>query len=80
MWSLRDEKFLRTMRIASSPPPVDLPRFRVEPSDREGWYRVYDAHRLPQFVLSGEIGPPIENPRAAAEDLAAQLNEKHAKA
>lgn len=75
MWTLRDQTFLRSLGITPVPAPPDLPRFRVEPSDRPGWYRVYDAHR--QWTLKSEIGPPLENPRGAAEDLAAQLNEKH---
>lgn len=76
MWTKADERFLRTLRIESTHPPAPLPRFRVEPSDVEGEYRVVDALR--QYRPTFDFGTDWKDPRAAAEDLAAQLNEKHA--
>ena len=75
MWTKADETFLRRMRIAPVDPPTPLPRFRVEPAEIDGWYRVIDAVR--SFETKSEFGPPFKDPRAAAEDLARQLNEKH---
>lgn len=70
-WSRDDRAFLRSLRIAAADPPPPLPRFRVEPSDVAGWqYR-----RLRSVVGLCEAFP---DPRAAAEDLARQLNEEHA--
>lgn len=75
MWSKPDTAFLRSLRILATDPPPPLPRFRVEPGDIEGWYRVIDALR--QYRSAFEFGPDWKDPRAAAEDLARQLNEKH---
>lgn len=74
-WTTKDERFLRSLGITSSDPPAPLPRFRVEASDRAGFYRVLDARRA--FRVAAEIGPPVKEPRESAEDLARQLNEKH---
>lgn len=76
MWTKDDQVFLRKMRVDTSDPPPPLPRFRVEPCVDEGWYRVIDARR--NFALKSEFGPPFEDPRASAEDLAKQLNEQYA--
>lgn len=75
MWTKADEKYLRSMRVVATDPPAPLPRFRVEPSDVEGWYRVVDALR--KFKPAFDFGTDWRDPRAAAEDLARQLNEKH---
>jgi hypothetical protein len=75
MWSIADQRFLRSLRIASTNPPAPLPRFRVEVSEIEGGYRVVDALR--KFRTTHEVGQEFADPRAAAEDIAAQLNTKH---
>ena len=75
VWTLNDRRFLRSMRIASSDPPDPLPRFRVEPSRVEGYYAIVDAERKwrSTFEFGGKEFP---DPRAAAENYAAQLNAK----
>jgi hypothetical protein len=75
MWSKADALFLRSLRIVAADPPAPLPRFRVEASDIEGEYRVIDTLR--RYRSAFEFGPDWKDPRAAAEDLAGQLNEKH---
>lgn len=75
MWTKDDLRLLRSMRIDAADPPEALPRFRVEPGDIDGWYRVIDVVR--GFRPSFDFGPDWQDPRAAAEDLAGQLNEKH---
>jgi hypothetical protein len=87
MWTKSDQRFLRSLRIESTNPPVPLPRFRVEPSDVEGGYRVIDT--LNQVIASkrliyrtvyevDETGVAgFSDPRDAAENIAAQLNVKH---
>jgi len=74
-WTKADATFLRSLRVAWSGPPPPLPRFRVEPSavDDEG-YRVIDTWRKFRSVV--ECGPKeFKDPRAAAEDVARQMNE-----
>lgn len=75
MWTKADEKVLRSMRIEATDPPAPLPRFRVEPSEVEGEYQVVDSLR--HFKPAFDFGTDWTDPRAAAEDLARQLNEKH---
>lgn len=77
MWTRSDQKFLRSLRICVGDPLASLPRFRVEPAPRPGWYRVMDMDRRDRQrrpMVKSEIGPPLKDPRSAAEDLARQLN------
>lgn len=79
MWTVNDKRFLRSMRIQSTDPPVPLPRFRVEPAATKGWYRVIDSVFRPVVEIE-KFGPKsIPNARAAADDKAAELNAKHVK-
>jgi hypothetical protein len=77
MWTEADRRLLRSMRIecdAPPPPLPPLPRFRAVPTGLTGWYRVVDGVR-PML----DFGPEnFRDPRAAAEDSARQLNERHA--
>lgn len=75
MWTKADERFLRSMRIVAADAPPALPRFRVEQSAIEGEYTVIDSLR--HFKAAFDFGTDWQDPRAAAEDLARQLNEKH---
>jgi hypothetical protein len=79
MWSKSDARFLRSLRIESTNPPAPLPRFRVEPSDIEGGYRVIDSNRKHRSVYEVDQST-FNDPRAAAEDIAAQMNAKHVEA
>jgi hypothetical protein len=73
MWTTNDKKFLRTMGIASSDPPAPLPRFRVEPPDAEGQYRVIDA-KTPRSKWTATFAT-----REAAEACANEMNGKGTK-
>lgn len=74
MWTQVDLRFLRSLRIESDA-IAPLGRFRVEPSDVEGEYRVIDSLR--KYRAAFDFGTDWQDPRGAAEDLARQLNEKH---
>lgn len=78
MWTEADRRFLRSLRIAADdlpPPLLPLPRFRAVPTALTGWYRVVDGlRRRPVW----DFGPEnFADPRAAAEDAARQMNERH---
>jgi hypothetical protein len=73
MWTTNDKRFLRSMGIDASDPPAPLPRFRVEPPDAEGRYRVIDA-KTPRSKWMAKF-----DSRAAAEACADEMNGKGTK-
>lgn len=75
IWSNSDKRYLRSLRVESIDPPHPLPRFQVEPAEMEGEYRVFD--RLDKYRETHIIAAHFDNPRAMAEAIASELNEKH---
>lgn len=77
MFTESDRRFLRSLRIRADamPPPLPrLPRFRAVPTAVSGWYRVIDGVRRRAVE---DFGPEnFKDPRAAAEDVARQMNER----
>lgn len=72
-----DRRFLRSLRITADDMPAPLPRlprFRAVPTAVRGWYRVVDGVRRKAVE---DFGPEnFKDPRAAAEDVARQMNER----
>jgi len=76
MWTLADQKFLRSLRITPDAQPPPLPRFRVEAGTVDGEYHVID--QLRKYRVAFVFGVEWKGKaRAAAEQLAGELNEKH---
>lgn len=79
MWTEDDKRFLRSMRIKADAPPTalpPLPRYRAVPTALAGWYRVVDGRRRRPVE---DFGPEnFKDPRAAAEDVARQMNARQA--
>lgn len=75
-WSINDSRFLRSLRIVADEPPTPSLRFVVEPGKVDGEFNVRD--QLGRF--SDHVFTPknFKDTKAAAEDFARQLNEKHA--
>jgi hypothetical protein len=75
MWTLNDQRFLRSLRIVADDPAAASPRFVVEPGAHEGEFVVIDRQRRTTAIVFTPRA--FREPRPAAEDLARQLNEKH---
>lgn len=78
-WSVSDKRFLRSMRIVADAPAPPLPRFVVEPGMNEGEFVLVDRHGRGRYAAATTVFTPasFQDPRAAAEDVARQMNEKY---
>lgn len=75
-WTVKDKAFLKSMGIAAGEASAPLPRFRVVPGGRPGWFEVIDSARV---FKAQRFGPTsIPTAASAAADKAAELNQKHA--
>lgn len=74
-WSVNDRRLLRWLRIeAGEPTPVS--RFYVQPGSIDGEFDVIDREKKSRpHVFTPKA---FKDVRAAAEDFARQMNERHA--
>lgn len=74
-WSINDKRFLRSLRIVADAPAPASPRFVVMAGKHAGEYNVVDRlNRCADHVFTPDN---FDDPKAAADDFAQQLNEKH---
>lgn len=78
-WWKSDQEFLRSLRIVADDPAPPLPRFVVEPGVNEGEFLVIDRVARSRYAGATTVFTPrcFKDPRAAAEDVARQMNEKY---
>lgn len=78
-WTLTDRRFLRSLRIVADAPAPPSPRFVVEPWMNPGEFVLVDRVGLGRSAGAMTVFTPssFKDPRAAAEDVARQMNEKH---
>lgn len=78
-WSIADKRFLRALRIVADAPAPPLPRFVVEPGMNAGEFVLVDRVGRGRYAGATTVFTPASfpDPRAAAEDVARQMNEKH---
>lgn len=76
-WSVEDAKFLRSLRIVADEPAPPSPRFVVEPGKNAGEFQVVDRLKRSGDHVFTKKAFKGQNLRAAAEDFARQMNEKH---
>lgn len=78
-WWVSDAQFLRSLRIVADAPAPPLPRFVVEPGAHEGEFLVIDRYARSRYAGAATVFTPacFKNPRAAADDVARQMNEKY---
>lgn len=78
-WWVSDQRFLRSMRIVADAPAPPLPRFVVEPGANDGEFLVVDRVARGRYAGATTVFTPrcFQDPRAAAEDVARQMNEKY---
>lgn len=74
VWTKADARYLKSLRVEVDDPPPALPRFQVEPI-ADGEYQVIDA--LLKHRATHTISAQFENPRAVAEAIADELNQKY---
>lgn len=74
-WSFNDNRFLRSLRIVADEPAPPSPRFVVDPTLIDGEYQVIDREKRCRPITSS--GKVFRATRAAAENFANYLNEKH---
>jgi hypothetical protein len=74
-WSVSDKKFLRSLRVVADEPAAPSLRFVVERGKNVGEFNVIDRQRRSRSTVCTPAA--FADPRAAAEDIARQLNEKH---
>ena len=79
MWSKTDARFLHSLRIVADAPAPPLPRFVVEPGVNAGEYILVDRVGRGRYAGAATVFTPssFADPRAAAEDVARQMNEKY---
>ena len=78
-WTVDDRRFMRSLRIVADDPAPPLPRFVVEPGMNVGEYILIDRYARGRYAGGATVFTPksFENPRAAADDVARQMNEKY---
>ncbi len=76
MWTVNDRRFLKSLRIEPDEPPPAPRRYHAEPGVIEGEYVIVDKGRKPFGIRHMRL-TNFPDPRAAAADIARQLNEEH---